>query len=52
MISALQRVVPKAVFVSTGPADDYIKRTAQTGWVRRMTITGNGCPSSRMPSSW
>ncbi len=29
MISALQRVVPKAVFVSTGPGDDYIERTAR-----------------------
>jgi polysaccharide pyruvyl transferase WcaK-like protein len=34
MISALQRVVPRAVFVSTGPADDYIERTArETGSV-------------------
>jgi polysaccharide pyruvyl transferase WcaK-like protein len=34
MISALQRVVPKAVFVSTGPGDDYIERTArETGSV-------------------
>jgi hypothetical protein len=34
MITALQRVVPKAVFVSTGPADDYVERTArETGSV-------------------
>jgi len=34
MISALQRVVPRAVFVSTGPGDDYIERTArETGSV-------------------
>jgi len=34
MISALQRVVPKAVFVSTGPGDDYIEQTArETGSV-------------------
>lgn len=29
MITALQRVVPRAVFVSTGPADDYIEQTAR-----------------------
>jgi hypothetical protein len=29
MISALQRVVPRAVFVSTGPADHNIERTAR-----------------------
>jgi polysaccharide pyruvyl transferase WcaK-like protein len=29
MISALQRVVPKCVFVSTGPGDDYIEQTAR-----------------------
>jgi polysaccharide pyruvyl transferase WcaK-like protein len=34
MISALQQVVPRAVCVSTGPADDYIERTArETGSV-------------------
>jgi polysaccharide pyruvyl transferase WcaK-like protein len=34
MISALQRVVPKAVFVSTGPGDDYIEGVArETGSV-------------------
>jgi polysaccharide pyruvyl transferase WcaK-like protein len=34
MISALQRVVPRAVFVSTGPGDDYIEQTArETGSV-------------------
>jgi hypothetical protein len=34
MISAVQRVVPRAVFVSTGPGDDYIERTArETGSV-------------------
>jgi polysaccharide pyruvyl transferase WcaK-like protein len=34
MISALQRVVPRCVFVSTGPGDDYIEPTArETGSV-------------------
>jgi len=34
MISALKGVVPRAVFVSTGPGDDYIERTArETGSV-------------------
>jgi polysaccharide pyruvyl transferase WcaK-like protein len=34
MITALQRVVPRTVFVSTGPGDDYIEQTArETGSV-------------------